>query len=235
MNTLTSLVASLSLGLICQLSAQTGLNFNLGSPGETIADHMVFTSGDVTATATAWSVNRSAMASGFAESELVSWSPGIGVKNSSEVITDTPYVPYYVDNQDHYDFVLFIFSEKVDITRVRVSPSGRSFDLDASYWLGNVNPNFDLTGDLFADLSGHGFGSQINNDGVVSNAPRNIEITTPGNGVNALLIGARMGGDSDFDRFKISTISGSTMVPEPSSFALVAGSLALLVGRRRRH
>lgn len=234
MKTLTSLVVSLSLGWMCQLSAQTGLSFHLGAAGETISDHMIFASGGVTATATAWSVNRSSMASGFASSELVQWSPGIGVKNSSEVITDTPYVPFYVDNQDHYDFVLFVFSEKVDITRVKVHPSSGSFDLDASFWLGNVDENLDLTGDVFAALGSHGFGAQINNDGIVSNSPRDIGITTPNGGVNAILIGSRIGGDANFDRFKLSTITGTTMVPEPSSFALVAGSFTLLVSRRRR-
>ncbi|MES2660355.1 MAG: PEP-CTERM sorting domain-containing protein [Verrucomicrobiota bacterium] len=235
MKTLTSLVVSSLLGCFGQLSAQTGLTFNLGGAGETVSNQMVFANNGVTATATAWSVNRSSQGLGFAQSQLVQWSPGIGVKNSTEVITDTPYVPFYVDNQDHYDFVLFVFSEKVDITRVKIHPSSGSFDLDASFWLGNVDENLDLTGEVFADLGGYGFGSKINNDGVVSNSPRDLGITTPGDGVNAILIGARIGGDADFDRFKLSSITASTVIPEPSSFAMLAGSLALVVGRRRRN
>lgn len=230
-----SLLVSLALGCAGQLCAQTGLSFNLGAPGETITDKLIYSNNGVTATATAWSVDRSAMASGFAKSELVRWSPGIGVKNSTEVITDTPYVPFYVDNQDHYDFILFVFSEKVDITQVRVHPSSGTFDLDASFWLGNVNPNLNLTSDVFGNLASLGFGSRIDNDGVVSNSPRDLGITTPGGGVNAILIGARIGGDSNYDRFKISTMTGATVIPEPSSFAWIAGSLALAFRRRRRH
>lgn len=234
MKILSGLIVPLLFGFAMPLSGQTALNFNLGATGETIQDQLVFANAGVTAIATAWSVDRSSMASGFVQSELVRWSPGIGVKNSSEVITDTPYVPFYVDNQDHYDFVLFVFSEKVDITRVSVHPSAGTFDLDASFWLGNVDSNIDLTGDVFADLSGLGFGSRINDDSYASNSPRTLNITTPAGGVNAMLFGARVGGDYENDRFKISAFGGTTVIPEPSSFALIAGSLLLGVLRRRR-
>ncbi len=234
MKFLTNLIVSMFLGFAGQLCAQTGLTFNLGAAGESFHNELIFANNGVTATATAWSVNRSDLASGFAQSQVAQWSPGIGVRNSSEVITDTPYVPFYVDNEDHYDFVLLVFSEKVNLTRIDVTPSSGTFDLDASFWLGNVNSNLNLTGDVFNDLAGSGFGSRIDNDGVISHSPRSLNITSPIGGVNAILIGARVGGDANFDRFKISGIGGSTMIPEPSSFALVAGSLAMLFSRRRR-
>ena len=113
-------------------------------------------------------------------------------------------------------------------------PSAGTFDLDTSFWLGNVNPSLDLTGQTLAGLNSLGLGSRINNDGVVSNTPRNVPVVTPTGGVNALLFGARINGDSNFDRFKISSIGGTTVVPEPSSSAMVIvlGSLAIL--RRQR-
>ena len=237
MKIFTRLFVCLFVACIGQLYAQNSLNFNLGGPAnvENIQNQLVFASGGVTATATGWSVSRSALANGFAKSEVVQWSPGIGVKNSTEVITDTPYVPYYVDNQDHYDFVLFIFSQKVDIDSVKIHPSAGTFDLDASYYLGNVDPGLNLTGDVFSDLASYGFGSRINDDNAVaSNSPRTLNLNTPVGGVNAMLFGARVSGDGEFDRFKVSAMHGTTVIPEPSTAGLLIGSLALAFARRRR-
>jgi hypothetical protein len=241
MKTYICILASLCVACASQLSAQTSVAFNLGGPGETMHDTMIFANGGVTTTATAWSASRSNLSAGFQQSEVVQWSPGIGVKNSTEVITNTPYVPYYVDNQDHYDFILFVFDQKVDITSVTITPSAGTFDLDASYYLGNVSTGLNLTSDVFADLAAYGFGSRINNDSTyASHSPRTFSINAPADGVNALLIGARVSGDADYDRFKISSLQATTIpgtpavVPEPATAGLLAGSLALLLGRRRR-
>lgn len=234
MNALTRVVVSSFLALSSQLVAQTSLDFNLGGPGETFHETMIFSDGGVTATATAWSLSRTAQNPTFAQGELVQWSPGIGVKSGTETITNVPYVPYYVDNEERYDFVLFIFSKKVELSTVKIHPSSGTFDLDASYWLGNVDSSLDLTGDSLSSLISSGFGSRINDDGVASNSPRFLDINTPTGGVNALLIGARIGGDSEFDRFKISALGGTTVIPEPSSAMLALGALGLALGRRRR-
>lgn len=234
MTALSRLLVTSCLAFSSQLGAQTSLDFNLGGPGETIQDSFIFANGGVTATATAWSISRTVQNPTFQQADIVRWSPGIGVKSGSETITDVPYIPYYVDNQDHYDFVLFVFSEKVEISTVKVHPSSGTFDLDASYWLGNIDPSLDLTGDSLASLISSGFGARIDSDGTVSHAPRSVNVTTPSGGVNALLFGAKIGGDSDFDRFKISAIGGTTVIPEPGSAMLMLGSLALALGRRRR-
>ncbi len=233
MNLSARVFVSLFFACIAPLGAQTSLNFNLGGPGETIRDQFIFADGGVTATATAFSVNRTTSGATFQESKVVQWSPGIGVKNSSEVITDVPYVPYYVDNQDHYDFVLFVFSDQIDITSVQITPSAGTFDLDASYWLGNIDTNTDLSGASFADLAGFGFSSRTDNDSVASNSSRTFGISTPTGGVNAMLVGARVGGDANFDRFKISTVHGVAVIPEPSTAGLLVCSLALALRRRR--
>lgn len=234
MNALARTVVSSCLALSSQLVAQTSLDFNLGGPGETIQDTFLFSSGGVTATATAWSLSRTAQNPTFQQAELVRWSPGIGVKSGTEAITNIPYVPYYVDNEERYDFVLFVFSKKVELSSVKIHPSSGTFDLDASYWLGNVDSSLDLSGDSLSSLIASGFGSRINDDGVVSHAPRTLDITTPAGGVNALLFGARIDGDANFDRFKISAIGGSTVIPEPGSAMLALGALGLAMGRRRR-
>ncbi len=236
MKTITSLVASLFLISIGQLTGQTSFTLNLGGPAnvETIQSSFIFADSGITATATAWSMSRTASNPSFVQSEVVRWSPGLGVKNSSEVITNVPYVPFYVDNEDHYDFVLFVFSGKVDVTQVRVHPSAGTFDLDTSFWLGNVSPSVNLSGQSLAGLSSLGLGSRIDNDGVASNSPRNVPVMTPAGGVNAMLFGARINGDSSFDRFKISSVNATTVIPEPSSAAMMIllGGLALC--RRKR-
>ncbi|MCU0750914.1 MAG: PEP-CTERM sorting domain-containing protein, partial [Akkermansiaceae bacterium] len=234
MKVCTSLFVSMLLGISGHAFGQTGLSFDLGGPGENIQDHLVFSSEGVTATATAWSVDRNQISSGFAASEVVQWSPGLGVKNSTEFITDTPYVPCYVDNQDHFDFILFVFSQKVDIQSITVHPSAGTFDLDASYWLGNIDPALDLSGSGFGNLAAYGFGSRMDNDSFASNSPRSFGISSPTGGVNAMLIGARIDGDGEFDRFKISGFSGVTVIPEPSSLLMGLGALGIAMRRRRR-
>ncbi|RYD22021.1 MAG: PEP-CTERM sorting domain-containing protein [Verrucomicrobiaceae bacterium] len=234
MNALTRIVVSSFLALSSQVVAQTSLDFNLGGPGETFHESMIFADGGVTVTATAWSLSRTAQNPTFEQGQLVQWSPGIGVKSGTETITNVPYVPYYVDNEERYDFVLFVFSKKVELSTVKIHPSAGTFDLDASYWLGNIDSSLDLTGDSLASLMSSGFGSRINDDSVASNSPRILDITTPSGGVNALLFGARINGDANFDRFKISALGGSTVIPEPSSTMLALGALGLALGRRRR-
>ena len=235
MSTFTRILAAMFCALIGSLSAQTSLTFNLGGPAyvESMQNSMTFANGGITATATAWSISRTAANPVFQSSEVVQWSPGIGVKNSTEVITDTPYVPYYVDNQDHYDFILFTFSKKVDLDSIMVHPSAGTFDLDVSYWTGNISSNLDLTGDTLASLTSQGFNNKINNDSVASNSPRTFNLDNPMGGVNALLVAARINGDADYDRFKISNLHVTT-IPEPSSAGLMIAALAFGLSRRKR-
>lgn len=236
MKTFTHHVVCFSLLCTGSVLAQNSLNFGLGNPsgGENIQNQLIFSNGGITARATGWSVSRTASSPVFQASQVAQWSPGIGVKNSSEYITDTPYVPYYVDNQDHYDFVLFVFSEKVEIDSVTVSPSAGTYDLDVSLWLGNVDSNLNLTGNSFADLNSLGFGTRVDDDWYATNSPRNVNLATPVGGVNAMLVGGRVGGDSSFDRFKVNTVYGATVIPEPSPVGLLGLAAVMLAARRRR-
>ena len=232
-------VVTLAVACLGQAFAQTSFTLNLGGAAgvETIRNSMVFSGGGVSATARSWSISRSGTNPKLAQSEVVQWAPGLGSKNSSETITTIPYVPYYVDNQDHYDFILFVFDRKVDLTSLSVNPSGNTFDTDASYWFGNVATGVSLTGKDLSELTPLGFGTQKNNDTSPDNLARTFNLTgAPTGGVNALLVGARFSGDSDFDRFKISTVRGNTIavVPEPGAVGLVALGFVLAAIRRRR-
>ncbi len=234
------ILASLAVACLCQVSAQTGFTLNLGGAtnAETIKSSMVFSGGGVSATARSWSISRTDPRGEFTRSEIVQWSPGIGSKNSSEAITTVPYVPYYVDNEDHYDLILFVFDQKVELTSLSLTPSGKTLDTDVSYWFGNVDPNVSLTGDNGSGFSSFGFGSMNSSDTSPGSSARSFNLTgAPTGGVNALLVGARVFGDSDFDRFKISAIRGDTVVnavPEPGATGLIALGFVLAGIRRRR-
>lgn len=205
---------------------------DLGNRGETITDALVFTGGEVNATATGWS--QPTVGGTFRQAELVQWSPGIGVKSEGEVILDVPYVPFYVDNEDSYDFVLFVFDSPVEIDRLKVHPSGKSFDRDVSYWLGNIDPSLDLTGSGFSDLANFGFGTRIDRDASIGNGARWVDVNSNSGGLNALLVGARVDGDSNYDRFKIQTLEVTALaVPEPSALVLLGAAVPLLLRRKR--
>ncbi|QTN33897.1 PEP-CTERM sorting domain-containing protein [Akkermansiaceae bacterium] len=239
MKTTLRICASLFVVCLGQAFAQTSFTLNLGGPAnvETIRNSMIFSGGGVSATARSWSISQTGTLPKLAQSEVVQWEPGIGSKNSSEVITTVPFVPYYVDNKDHYDFILFVFDRNVDLTSLSINPSGNNFDTDASYWFGNVNSNISLTGKDLSELSSLGFGLRKDNDTVPSTLARTFSLTGgPTGGANALLVGARVTGDADFDRFKISTIRGNTVtaIPEPSMLGLLAAGVALIAFRRRR-
>lgn len=220
----TRLFVSLLIACVAQVSAQTSLSFNLGAPGTTIQDQFVFADGGVTATATAYSSSQTSFDSLFEDSQIVQRNPGIGVRNPP---------PNYRDYQNHYDFVLLVFSEQIDITSVDIRPSTGAFDLDTFYWLGNIITDTDLDGVSFAGLTTLGFGSRIDNDSVTNSAPRSFGITTPSGGVNALLIGARIGSNAHYDNFKIAAIHGMTVIPEPTTAGLLVCSLAFALRRRR--
>lgn len=228
MNLSKRLFVSLFLGCIAPVCAETSLTFNLGSPGVTVRDQFIFTDGGVTATTTAFTLNPALSNATFQKRQIVQWNPGIGVRSLSELITPVPNAPYDVDDPDHYDFVLFIFSSLVDLTYLEINPS-----TEASYWLGNINTTTDLSGASFDGLTEFGFGSRIDTISPASGLPRTFEITTPTGGVNALLIGTRIGNAGIYDPFKIATVEAAAIIPEPTTAGLLVCSLALVLRRRR--
>lgn len=239
MKTYLRIIGSIVAMSFAQANAQNSFQLNLGGKDnvETIKNSMIFSGNGVSATAKAWSISRTATNAKLQASEIAQWSPGIGVKNSTETITDVPYVPYYVDNEDHYDFVLFVFDQNVDITSISLTPSGKNFDTDVSYWFGNVSQDVSLTGKDLNQLSALGFGSRFDNTTTASSSSRTVSISSPVDGVNALLVGARVETGTSFDRFKLSAVSGTTSpaaVPEPSALGLFALGMALAAGRRKR-
>lgn len=198
-----------------------------GSGGEgTIGNSRSFTSEGVTVTATAWTYT----SSGFQEARLGLWSTGLGVCSQSENCGNPVH---QVDNAGQNEYVLFQFSSSVDPLSVRIDPYG-TYDRDASYWTGNVAlPSDLLRGETYASLGGVGFFSRIDNNGSVSSNPRDVSITSPF--VTALLFGPRYNGGGD-DYFKITSLTGSASVPEPSSLLLLSLGMigAIWLNARKR-
>src|SRR5688572_22807074 len=137
-----ALALALALGAGITSANAAPITFSFGGSGGvgSIGNQRTFTVDGVTVYATAWYYdddddNR------FEKAALGRYSPGLGVCNSfEEGGDDTPFndcdsPDHAVSNNDNdwYDYVLFIFDQTVDLTSVYVDEiDGRT---DVSYWL----------------------------------------------------------------------------------------------------
>jgi hypothetical protein len=186
-----------------------------------------FTAGSVTLSVTSWGLTFGALDDALEAARLGRWTTGLGSCNAEEVPCGDP--AHQVDNLGADDWLLFLFSEPVDISSVRVDPHG-VFDRDVSYYVGNVAMPLDLTGVGYAGLGALGFGPLFSDVSTPSGAFRDVAIA--GGLVNAMLLGGYQDETDDF--FKVRGLSAVT-VPEPGSLLLLlAGATAIAGSRRRR-
>jgi len=200
----------------------------LGSLGNTLT----FSQSGVTLNLTGWGYTYSALDNAFEKGALGQWGVGVGVCNAAEGASCQ--VPeHQVDDSGPRDWVLFLFSEPVDVQTVVVDPYG-VFDRDVRYFVGTVSSPLDLTGKTYADLVGLGFLSPFDDTSTPSDEPRAVAITGGGFG-NALLFGPLVGGEADgSDEFKITSVSVQTVPDAGSSMLLLGTALAALAGYARR-
>ena len=195
-----------------------------GSTGNT----RTFTSGGITLTVTAWAYTFGASDNALAAAALGRYSTGLGVCNATEDCEDPQH---QVDNIGAADWVLFQFSAPVDVTSVRIDPFD-TWDRDVSYFLGTAGGPLNLTGITYAALGGLGFGGVQNDSASASNLFRDVSIN--GGLANAMLFGGFLGGDDEDDRFKITSLSATTAVPEPATMLLLVAGSGVLHRLRRR-
>jgi hypothetical protein len=234
-------LAVLASGLIAtsaQATPVNSLNFTTtggsNSSSGTFGNTWTFNMSGIIVTATGWSAASSG--SNLTTAQLGRANGyGLYVCNPAEGLNCSP-AEHQIDNNRGFDFVLFQFSELVDPSVISIRTHNNA-DLDVSYWLGNTASNLSLAGVNLAGLAGLGFGNVMNDDVNGSAISRNVFLAN-NSGVNSLLLGARVGGDSNADYFKITGMSteGVSGVPEPSTVALTGAALVALglFGRRRK-
>lgn len=208
--------------------------------GSSYGNTQTYTIGGVTVTASAWGYTYGSGDSALEKAQLGKWSVGIGACDQAEG-TGCGSPTHQVDNVGPDNFVLFVFSEPIDVTNITIDPYG-VFDRDVTYWTGTVKAGLDLSGQTYSSLGSLGFASRTDDLSTPSEAARAVNIS--GGYVNAVLFGAMIGAPTgaDQDYFKIRSIAGDRQpppnnpVPEPGSLVLLGGTLlgAALVLRRRK-
>lgn len=237
MRTIIALTAGLAVASSLPLAAQS-ITWDLaGNAGYGLSNgqSLSFTTNGTKVTASAWSYTKGSSDNALESAKLTQWNPnGLGVVNREEN-NSSPW--HQVDNYEENDYVLFVFDTLVDVSKVRVQASPGPYDLDASYWVGNIASS-NLDNVTYSGLVSRGFGTEQVNSGSRTSDARNVSINSPATGVNAILFGAKRGifDDDDekyLDAFKIKSIT-ATVIPEPSAFLLSAlGALGFCLRRRR--
>jgi hypothetical protein len=131
---------SVLLALILSASAHAAsYTFNLGGNGGngSIGSTLNFNSADLSVSVKAYAWN----GSGFINAAVGQWSPGLGVINGR---SDNSHA---VDNQGYIDFLVFQFSQSIDVNRLYLG--WVSGDSDFRYWVNDTGlPGSPTTGGI---------------------------------------------------------------------------------------
>ena len=159
---------------------------------------------------TGWAFNGTT----FIQGSVGQYSGGLGIRNTPDDDSHT------VDNSGYIDYMLFHFSQAIDINSV--SFGYVEGDSDFKYWIGNTGTIATLTGSGGFSVFGGSSPSLFNiNAGNLT-------------GTWIAIAAEPAAGDRD-DHFKISAMNVSTKVPDSAStIMLMSLGLAGLVALRRR-
>ncbi len=206
-----------------------------GDTGGAFGNVRTYTNDGVTVTVTAWGLTGHSDTT-FQTANLGQYTGtnlGLGVCNQNEGNNcDSP--THQVDNAGANDFVLFQFSSVLTspIT-ITITPYG-TYDRDVTYYTGTAASGLNLTGDALSGLSAVGLGNMQNSPSSISSSTRTVTLTISG-GINSILFGAAVAGDSNPDYFKINGLTANVSgAPEPATNALVGATLVGLCALARR-
>jgi hypothetical protein len=172
---------------------------------------------------TAYSLNGSTLA----QAAVGAYTPGLGILNGANDGSHT------IDNSGLVDIMVFQFDKVVTVDKVGLVEFG---DTDFNYDVGSTNVAFASTL-TFANLSAFtsAFGAlntSILSNGNGSSGDRDINNTNMSG--NLFYVAAAFSNSSSNDSFKINGITYTSSVPEPASWAMMIGGLAVVGSAMRR-
>jgi hypothetical protein len=188
----------------------------------TVGNVRTFTGSDGTKVeVTAYSTDGSSLGAG-----AVGWySPGLGTLNGPNDNSHT------IDNSGLVDILVFQFDKVVTVDKLGIAEFG---DTDLNYSIGSTVTPF--LGTLsFANLAAFNsaFGSTILSNG--SGVNENRDINAGNLSGNLFYVAAAFSSSGSNDSFKINGITyATTAVPEPASWAMMIGGLAVVGSAMRR-
>jgi len=246
---IVSVVCSVALTAAACVPVANAANFVFGLTGGsssvsgTDANARLFTatSGGTTLNmrATGWSLTSPTILGLVRDSYLGFYSSGLGITSGDESGSGSTHA---ADNQNRYDFFILQFDQPVSLVSGTFTPYslGGYLDTDATVGFGTTSTPWNsqpaLNNQSFQTLSGvfnGGFST------LTGNGTTNTRLLNPAANIgNIWLVGAAFdNADRRTDAFKFSdlTVSGSTSVPEPATWAMLIFGFGLVgVTMRRR-
>ncbi len=187
---------------------------------------------------TGWSLTSPSILGLVRDSYLGLYSSGLGVTSGDESGSGSTHT---ADNQNRYDFFVLQFDKPVSLVSGTFTPFslGGYLDTDATVGFGTTSAPWNsqpaLNNQNFLTLSGvfnGGFST------LTGNGTPNTRLLNPAANIgNIWLVGAAFdNADRRTDAFKFSnlTVSGSTSVPEPATWAMMIFGFGLVGSAMRR-